>query len=110
MEGFDDRYRFTWAHGPQVWPRLIVARADGSARGTYVAGDPNLVGPGGSRKIEAKAIMDAEEEVGNEMPLAVLVLLHLGDDALRQWYTPEPPRSQGAEDTEPGVTGSNSAG
>ena len=89
MNGPEDRYRYTWAHGPEVWPRLIVARRDGAAQGTYVAADPELRGPGGSRKIEAKAVMRVEEELGNEMPIAVEVLLHLGDDELRQWYAPE---------------------
>lgn len=82
-----DRYR--WAHGPEVWPRLIVARRDGTAQGTYVAADPELRGPESSRKIEAKAVMRVEEELGNELPIALEVLLHLGDDELRQWYAPE---------------------
>jgi hypothetical protein len=89
VEGSEDRYQFTWSHGPEVWPRLIVARRDGTAQGAYVAADPKLRGPGGSRKIEAKAVMRVEEELGNEMPIAVEVLLHLGDDELRQWYAPE---------------------
>lgn len=89
MEGFDERYRFTWSHGSEVWPRLIVARSDGGGRGVYVAPNPQLKGPSDSRTIEAKTILRVEEELGNEMPLAVEVLLHLGTDELRQWYSPE---------------------
>jgi hypothetical protein len=85
----DYEFSFWTEHGgtENYWPKLMVRRHGAQAKtsGLFVPLEPALGGPPDVRGVAA---FDVDEELGNELPTAVMVEAYQGNKRVVQTYGP----------------------